>query len=184
MPRPAFFLSLSFPLLALAACSSGGTVVSTAAVPQSLGVSGTSDRMTIGPSSGPHRNTLDAAVEDVWRALPAAFDSIGVPVGRVDLGNKLIANDGLKIRQRLGKVSLSRYIDCGQTQIGPNADSYEVYIILTVQARGVSPTSTALTTTFEALARPIAFSQGYSRCTSNGNLEAKLLAALTAQLKR
>lgn len=182
IPRSVSLLPLG--LLIAAACSSRGTVISTASAPQSIGVAGSSDRMSIAPSTGPHRNTLDATVDDVWRALPAAFDSIGVPVGRLDLGNKLIANDGLKIRQRLGKVSLSRYIDCGQTQIGPNADSYEVYIILAVQARAASTTSTALTTTFEALSRPIAFSQGYSRCTSNGSLEAKLLAAVTAIVNR
>lgn len=169
-------------LLVLAACAASGTVVSTASAPQSFGVAGTSDRMTIAPSSGPHLNALEASVDNVWRALPAAFDSIGVPVGRLDAGNKIIANDGLKIRQRLGKVLLSRYIDCGQTQIGPNADSYEVYIILAVQVRAAGPTASSLTTTFEAQSRPIAFSQGYSRCTSNGSLESKLLAAVKAQL--
>ncbi len=169
-------------LFAVSACAPSGTVVATGSVPQSIGVAGSGDRLTIAPGSGPHRNTLDAAADLVWRVLPMAFDSVSVPVSRLDQGNKIIANDGLKIRQRLGKVSLSRYIDCGQTQIGQNADSYEVYLILAVQVRESGPQSTTLTTTFEANARPIAFSQGYSRCTSNGALEAKLLGAVRALL--
>lgn len=169
-------------LLLMSACAAGGTVVTTSSATQSIGVAGSSDRMTIAPSSGPHRNTIDAAADLVWRVLPAAFDSVAIPVMRLDQGNKIIANDGIKVRQRLGKVSLSRYIDCGQTQIGPNADSYEVYIVLALQVRATGASSSALTTTFEAQARPIAFSQGYSRCTSNGALEAKLLAAIRAQL--
>ncbi|MDQ8164492.1 MAG: hypothetical protein P3A28_01870 [Gemmatimonadota bacterium] len=171
-----------FAVITVFACAPSGTVVATGAVPQSIGVAGSGDRLTIAPGSGPHLNTLDVAPDRVWRVLPAAFDSVGVPVGRLDQGNKIIANDGLKIRQRLGKVLLSRYIDCGQTQIGPNADSYEVYLILAVQVRAAGPSSSSLSTTFEANARPIAFSQGYSRCTTNGALEAKLLGAVKALL--
>ncbi len=171
-------------LIVLSACASSGTIVSTSSAPHSIGVLGSGARLTITPSSGPHRNTVDAAAEVLWRVLPAAFDSVGVPVGRIDRGNMIIANDGFKIRQRLGKVLLSRYIDCGQTQIGANAESYEVYLILAVQVRTAGPSTSVLMTTLEANARPIAFSQGYSRCTSNGALEAKLLAAIMAQLPR
>lgn len=180
-------------IAALAACASGnpgnpavagGSSIGAAPALQSVGVAGTSDRMTIAPGSGPNLNTVAAAVDQVWRALPAAFDSVGIPVTRMDPAGKVIGNDAFKIRQRLGKVPLSRYIDCGQTQIGPNADSYEVSMTLVVQVRAATPTSSALTTTFETYARPLAFSQGYSRCTSRGSLEEKFLAAVNAQLKR
>lgn len=107
-----------------------------------------------------------------------------MPVTRLDAAGKVIGNNGFKIRQRLGKVALSRYIDCGETQIGPNADSYEVYLTVLVQVRPVGTTSSSLVTTFEASARPIAFSQAYSRCSSRGSLETKLLAAIKAQLTR
>ena len=164
--------------------AAGGSAIGASPPPQSIGMAGSSDRMTIAPGSGPNRNTLAAAADEVWRALPAAFDSVGVPVTKTDAANKVIGNDGFKIRQRLGKVPLSRYVDCGETQIGPNADSYEVSITLVVQVRAATPTSSALTTTFDAYARPLAFSQGYSRCSSRGALEARFLAAINAQLKR
>ena len=177
-------------LAAITACASGssgaggGSTIGAALPPQSLAVSGSRDRMTIAPGSGPNLNTLTAAADQVWRALPAALDSIGIPVTRTDAAGKIIGNDGFKIRQRLGKVPLSRYIDCGETQIGPNADSYEVSVTFVVQVRATTPTSSALTTTFDAYARPLAFSQGYSRCSSRGDLEAKFIAAVNAELKR
>lgn len=178
---------LTLSLIALtAACSSatqtGGT---SAPVIQSVGVAGTSDRMTIGgAASGPTTHTIDAVADRVWRVLPAAFDSIGVPVARVDPAQKVIGNEGYKVRQRLRSVPLSRYIDCGQTQIGPNADSYEVFMTLIVQVRaGTGGTTSSLVTTFETSARPLTFNQGYSRCSTRGSLEARLLEAVKAQLK-
>ena len=168
--------------LALSGCASGSTVVSTATPIQSIGATGTNDRMTLSPGSGPNVNTLAYSADAIWRVVPAAFDSIGVTVTRLEPATKVIGNDGFKIRQRLGKTNLSRYIDCGQTQIGPNADDYEVHILLVVQVRPVTLSTSSLVTTFEASARPIAFSQGYSRCTSRGSLEAKLLTAIAAQL--
>ena len=172
-------------LLTSGACASSGTAaVGAAPVMPSIGMAGSIDRLNISAGSGPNLNALDATPDAIWRVLPAAFDSVGVPVTRLDAAGKVIGNNGFKIRQRLGKVALSRYIDCGETQIGPNADSYEVYLTVLVQVRPVGTTSSSLVTTFEASARPIAFSQAYSRCSSRGSLETKLLAAIKAQLPR
>ena len=147
---------------------------------RSMGAGGGS--VTISPGSGPNVNTINAAVNDVWKVLPAAFDSVGVPVTHIDPASRSIGNEGFKVRQRLGKLPLSRSIDCGQTQIGPNADSYDVYVTLIVQAIPVGA-GTRLVTTFEASARPVTFSQAYSRCSSRGSLEGRLIDAVTAQLK-
>ena len=182
--RRAYLRTAPALLTVLAACASGAPVGGRAPVPQSIGIAGSGDRLTISPGDGPNRYSLDAPLDRVWRALPAAFDSVGVRVTRIDSVSKVVANDGFKVRQRLGQVALSRYIDCGQTQIGPNADSYEVYITLIAEIRFSTAATTAMATTFEAAARPIAFSQGYSRCTSRGTFEAKLLEAIKAQLPR
>ncbi|MDA1082575.1 MAG: hypothetical protein O2973_13070 [Gemmatimonadetes bacterium] len=171
-------------LLATAACASGGTSAGgSSPATQTFGIAGSaSDRLTISPSTGPNINTVAFAPDMIWRILPAAFDSVSVPVTHVDPASKTIGNSGFKTRLRLGKTPLSRFIECGTTQIGPNADSYDVYMTLLVQ---VVPdgTGSRLVTTFEASARPISFSQSYSRCSSRGTLESRLLAAITAQLQ-
>ncbi len=172
---------LALALAGAAACTSSSTVSSTRPVTQDIAVGGSS-RITIAPSSGPHVNTLDYAPERVWKVLPAVFDSIGVPISRLEVGTKTIGNDGFKIRQRLGKVALSRYFDCGATQIGANADSYDMFVTVVAQVQP-SGTGSRLVTNVEASARPITFSQAYSRCTSRGALETRILDAIAAQLK-
>ncbi len=176
-------LLLATSLVALAACASGGSSLgSSDPGSQSIGSIGSTTRLSMNPGSAPNVNTLTFAPDRVWRILPAAFDSVSVPVTQIDPTQKIMGNAGFKIRQRLGSDRLSKFIDCGKTQIDQNADSYDVYIVLLVQVRP-SGTGTAITTSFEASARPLSFSQDYSRCTTNGALEARLLAAIKAQLQ-
>jgi hypothetical protein len=176
-------------LASVAACASSGAVGTTVGATArpvsqdiSVGTGGAGDRLTIAPSTGPNVNTLEFSPDRVWKVLPAAFDSVAVPVAHLDPATKTIGNEGFKIRQRLGKVALSRYFDCGTTQIGPNADSYDVFLTVMVQVQPAGA-GTRLVTNVEASARPITFSQAYSRCTSRGSLETRLLDAIRAQLK-
>ena len=71
---------------------------------------------------GPTSHTVEASADRAFRILPVVFDSIGVPVALVEPAKKIMGNEGFKIRLPLGKTPLSRFIDCGQAQIGPNAD--------------------------------------------------------------
>lgn len=180
MTRPWLVLSL----VILVGCASGPASGPVRTVSQTLAVTGTNDRLTVSAGDGPHTSTLAFTPEQVWRALPAALDSLGVPVTRIDPATRTIGNDGFKIRQRMGKTPLSRFIDCGQTQIGPNADSYEVYITVVVQVTSVTGGTASIATTFDASARPLAFSQAYSRCTTRGLFETRLLDAIRAQLPK
>ncbi|MEP7002231.1 MAG: hypothetical protein ABI969_17210, partial [bacterium] len=78
----------------------------------------------------------------------------------------------------------SRFIDCGTTQIGENADTYDVYLTVVSQLEENKTSGLAiLHTTFEAMARPIAFSREYARCSSRGELEKRIANAVKAQLQ-
>lgn len=102
----------------------------------------------------------------------------------MDPKTRVIGNEGFKIRKELGGVALSKYIECGTTQIGPNADSYEVHLtILTELLPGPNGT-TKMTTNFQSASRPLSFAQDYSRCSSKGVFEDKLAAAVAAALKK
>ena len=89
-----------------------------------------------------------------------------------------------KVRVRLGRTPLSRYLECGGTQIGSNADSYEVRLTVLAQVRAVASGGSSLATTFDAAAKPITFSQDYSRCSSKGLFESRLVELVTKQLQR
>jgi len=127
-------------------------------------------------SSGPSTSakTLPYAMDRVWGALPAVYDSLGIPVTTYDGTQHVIANDGFKARFRLAKVSLSRYLDCGDTQMGPSADSYEVFLSVRTQLSPAEAGSTTAVTSLEASARPVQFSQPPSRCSSRNVLEPRV----------
>ena len=124
-------------------------------------------------------------VDKVWKTLPVVFDSLGIPVSTLEPNGRKIGNEAFKLRGRLKGVALSRYIDCGNsTQIGPNADSYEVVLTMIAEVRPAEAGSTSVRHTFSALARPVNFSQDYSACASKGTLESRFTALLSAALAR
>lgn len=105
-------------------------------------------------------------MEKLWALLPEAYDSIGVPVTLRDQRQRLFGTDGVKVRQRIGGVPLSRFFDCGTTQVGNNADSYEVFLAVMTRLTPAEGGFTTMEVNVEARARPVAFSQGYSDCQS------------------
>ncbi|MDH5234102.1 MAG: hypothetical protein OEW77_04020 [Gemmatimonadota bacterium] len=152
------------PLAALVAC--GGSTTT----------SGRRDvtTVTVGGAEGGSlriRNDYEATsaiiglpIDKVWALLPEAFDTIGVAVTVRDPRQRLFGTDGVKVRQRIGGVPLSRFFDCGTTQVGANADSYEIFLTVMTQLKPAEGDFTTMEVTVTARARPVAFSQGYSDC--------------------
>jgi hypothetical protein len=130
-----------------------------------------------------HMQSVPFSVEQVWRVLPGVYDSIGVPVQTLDPVKHAIGNSGFALRRRLKTTPLSRFIDCGNSQLGPNADDYDVRLTLLTEVRTVDGGS-RLTTTLEAVARPANYAQEYSRCSSRGALEQRIIDAVQARLAR
>ncbi len=141
-------------------------------------------RMTIASGSTESVTELPFSADAVFRVLPSVFDSLAVPINSMDPATKEIGNTAMKVRSRLGKTYLSRYLDCGNTQIGPNADNYDV--VLTVMARVVaaSAATSTLTVSVEAQARPATYNQAYSRCSSKGGIEGRLAELTKARLAK
>ena len=130
--------------------------------------------------------TMAGELQAVWRILPLAFDSTSVQLTLIDPRKHVMANEGFKIRQKLGKERLSEYFECGTTQVGPNADSYELYITVHAYLEPVKdyPTWTRMTVALTAAAKPLQFSQDYSRCTSKTTLERRMLDIVATALKK
>jgi hypothetical protein len=182
----AYLVSASVVLVSvvLGACATSPSSVGTARpATQTVGTEA-SGAIRIAPGSGPDVATLPFAIAKVWAALPIAMDSLGIPVSQLDPATHLIGNSGFKIRQRLGKTNLSKYLDCGQTQIGPNADSYDVQLTVMMGLQSAGEASTRVSTTVSAMAKPILYNQGYSGCSTKGELETRLLNIVKAQLQR
>lgn len=185
-------LLLLLPMATLVGCASGGASAGggapgapTTPTPQRRQVDIAGASLVMSTEASSDVITVQAPVARTWDALRAAYDSVGVGIGTLDPRTYTIGNLGYKVRQRLGRVPLSRYLDCGgSTQVGPNADSYDVILGVTSTLRPAGATATQMTTTVDAQARPATFNQSWSRCTSRGTLEKRLADLVRAQLAR
>jgi hypothetical protein len=170
---------------AVAACASSGVVSSRPGTEtvRVMGGAGGAGSLQMTSSAAGLSTTVRAPVARVWSIMPAIFDSLGVAVTSLDAKGHVIANEGLKARRTLGKVLLSKYIDCGSTQIGPNAESYDIYATMQTKLEDGGDGTTKITTLFESAARPVQFSGDYRRCTTTGALEARLVELVQGQLR-
>jgi hypothetical protein len=124
------------------------------------------------------------SLDQVWRVLPAVYAALGIPVQLIDPKTHQVGNEGFKTRKTLGTTPLSTYIECGKTQIGENADSYDVVLTVLTSVQPGNSGGSNVVTTIEASAKPVTYSQEYSRCSSKGRLEAQLVDSLMARLRR
>jgi hypothetical protein len=141
--------------------------------------------MAMGGGDASTSHVIAFAPDQVWRALPAVFDSLGIPIGTLDAAKRTMGNSGFKVRGRLRNTPLSRLIDCGNsTQVGPNADSYDVNLTLLAEVRPGEAGSSNVNLAFQAMARPATFAQEYSQCGSKAVLETRFVDILNAKLRR
>ena len=170
--RPTALLTL----LTVAACSSANRTVATTAE-QTVRVSGGGGRATqinTTATTRPRVVVIDVGLEEVWRALPAAYAAAGIEIAHSDAALRVIGNPGFRVRRRLGDTPVSRYLDCGHAQGGPSADSYDVHFSVLTELTAESPERTTLTTVVDAVARPVNFSGDPVRCFSKGVLETRI----------
>lgn len=146
--------------------------------------SGGSIQLSILPTVAARVDTVLSPLDQVWRVLPAVYDSLAIPVASLDAANHVIGNPGMMVRRRLGNVPLTRYLECGSAQGAPSAETYEIRLSVLTRAYAGADGSTTVTTTIEATGRPVTFAGEYARCSSTGALESRLVSTLKAQLPR
>ena len=172
-------------LTSAVACAGSTPTPGVAPVDQHVIVPGAgSSPFTIAAVSGLSTVELAYPLDKVWKVLPMVFDSVAVPITLLDPQTHTIGNRGFKVRGRLGKVGLARYIECGTTQIGPNAESYDVTLTLTSTLSATPGGATAMTINLEASAKPLAFSQEPFRCSTKGSLEQRVKDLTSALVSR
>jgi hypothetical protein len=173
-------------LMTLAACASGSGSTS-AGRPETMRVVGggglTTGGFNMNASSTASVTKVAFPLDVAWRALPSVYDSLKIPPTVLDPKTHRFGNEGLKIRQKLAGVSLSKYIDCGDAQIGPSADSYDIFLNVTTTLAASGAGETEVSTMVEAAAKPL-IGQDYTRCTTKGLLENTISAILSAKLAK
>jgi hypothetical protein len=122
-------------------------------------------------------------MDRTWGAVRAAYDSLSLTVATFDPATHTIASPTLRLRRRLGETSLSKYINCGNTQGGQSADSYEIQLTIQTVLQAADA-GTQVLSTVSADGRPITLAGEYTHCTSTGILERRVAEIVKAQLNR
>lgn len=173
------------PLLALAACGAPRSEVVDVTRPQPVRVIGGTGQVTSMATVASHRPsiiTLPMSADSVWRVLPGVYQSLDIAVTDLQTASRLIGISNTRVRRRFADANLSRYIDCGRTQGGPNADSYEINLSVRSQVEPREDGQAVLNTLVDAAARPVNFSGEFARCHSTGVLERRIADLVRAQL--
>lgn len=164
----------------------GCTTASSAARPgpsETIRVAGGAGAMTaeIHPINDPIGAEVPVAMDRAWAGVRAAYDSLPLPVATFDVATRTIASPTVRLRRRLGETALSKYLNCGTAQGGQGADTYEVQLLVqTALQAGSTAGTTRIMTSITAEGRPITLSGDYSRCSSTGNLERRIIALVSA----
>ena len=127
-------------------------------------------------------DVLAAPPDSVWRLLPAVYGELGIDYSTLDQTGRVIGNDALRLRNRLGKVPLSRYVACGTDNGRENADSYAVTMsVRTWVLPDSASAGTTVATSVHATARSLLFNSGDVACSSTQRLEAQISELVKAR---
>ena len=179
-------------LLVLAACSSSHTPDPdpTVGPANTVRVSGTNttgvsnNALRVTPSYDVAVDTIYTGVAPIWSALPAIYTALSIPLTIADNQTLRFGNEGMKIRRRLGETSLIKLLDCGRTQIGQNADSYDILMSVVTTLRRHDANVTIISTSVEASGKPAQFGGSETRCRTKGELEKQIALALRARVEK
>jgi hypothetical protein len=182
----------AFPLILcalVAACAPKNTPPEMAPPAQTVRVTGSSGTGTSVNSSTRTSGTYDVRIDTVaaplatiWKHLPAVYAGLDIPINQLDNTKNMVGNGGMKLYRKIGQTQLTKVLDCGRTQIGPNADSYEIVMsVLTTLAR-VDSANTVVYTNIEASGQPMNYAGGQTRCRTRGELEKQMLLMLRTRV--
>jgi hypothetical protein len=177
-------------LLAVVGCAAPGVNPSTSPTPETVrvatsGIGGSTTNLMASVSNAPSANggAVPFAADRVWGVMRAVFDSLAIPVTSVDQASMTIANSNIRLKRQLAGVALSKYVNCGNTQGFPSADTYEVFLSIATKVTASSASQAEVWTTITGQARPITFNGEAVRCTSMTTLEKRILTLVNTLLK-
>jgi hypothetical protein len=170
-------MSPAFPTLVLLAglgcASSGGPPPGTT---ESLDIRSPRSTLTIDTRRETFisSDTVRAAPLDVYRAITEIFGTLDFKVQKADSAALFVTTQPTLLRHDLKGIRLSKYLSCGQSALGSNADLYFLSVRLhsTVQPAGAA--AAILRTNVSATARPPDNGATSVRCESNGLLEHRI----------
>ena len=166
--------------VATLACASGGGTTGSPRTPNTVRVETGAGALELGVTNSDPTSERRVSGEPgrIWAALPAVFEELGVPVTTNVTASRMMGNTSHRVRGRQGGARISRNLYCGERMGVQNADSYEIVLRLLVQLRPADG-QTAVVTSVEGTARPMATSGNEIHCSTTGQLDDRIVQLLT-----
>ena len=124
---------------------------------------------------------LPANPDEVWAVLPAAYEALGIPVREVSPEQRTLGNSSFRTRNLDGK-RISQYVDCGRSNSGTLANIYDVTLTISTRVTDAADGGATVSTTVDAWARPRMTNGNPVQCSSNTNIEQRLLELMVERL--
>jgi hypothetical protein len=115
-----------------------------------------------------------------WAALAPAYNALSIPIVGYDSTTRTIAGAASAYRQ-FQRSPVSRFVDCGSTLVGPNADTHRVELRIQTRVVPESDTSSTLSTRVDASGTG---SVGAVNCATTGALEKLVNDQVTTLLEQ
>ncbi len=160
-------------LAGLLGCASSGGMPRTDSKVDRVQIQGTESSYDIRLTTDSYETkaTLDFSPDSVWRAVPLAYAAMSIPTEGMDAAHRLFVGN-VTAHRRFNSQPLSKYVDCGSSLTGPNADSYDVLLRMQTQVDSVAAGQAALRTRLEAAGSRAGATA--VRCITTGELERQL----------
>ena len=126
--------------------------------------------------------TIAKSVDAVWAVLPDIWTTLGLTVDGISTKEHRLTSGVIKVRRTLGGVNLSRYVECGRSTMGPNADSYFISLKVETVLSG-SGTATVVQSALQATGEGVGNGGQTMRCSSTGELENRIGDRLQKRLQ-
>jgi hypothetical protein len=126
---------------------------------------------------------VPAPRREVWEHLTRAWEEVGLPEPVVDRSGYSLTVTNYAVTRRLGRTSMSNYLNCGSSLTGPIADTHRITLSVRTILEPASPDTTEVHTRVDAVATPTAGgSTASSVCSSRGVLEAQIASRVKYHL--
>ncbi len=179
-----------FFILALAGCSSAGNSPPVGSGPgtvfenKNISNSGAGELLdaTVQSTKFVSSASIGRPVDDVWAVLPDIWTTLGITVDGISQTEHRLTSPIMRVRRALGGVPLSRYVECGRTAMGPNADSYFIALKVETVLSG-SGRTTIVQSALKATGEGTGNGGQQVRCSSTGELENRIGERLLKRLQ-
>jgi hypothetical protein len=115
--------------------------------------------------------TVAADADAVFAALDAAYSRLSISLSKRVPEQRMLGNDGLKMRRVLGKLEMRRAFDCGGSAGMPNSETYWITAGIVSSVVSTQPGTSVVTTVVDASAENPSYPGSGVRCNSTGLFE-------------